>query len=393
MKKRIAILLTGLMSISLLSGCGQSEKASNKLYIGLGGLSGYSNFDERQNTGGSVEVIGSVVLFDENGKILDINTDSYEIRKAFVEKEDGTIKLKEKGVDQTIGAFPHIRKDNPDSLLTKYGVGDNYGIDNLEGNLGKDWFLQMRQVEDAMIGKTVDEVVNSGFAGRDDKTKSPLYPLANINAASDSDVISGASIYLDTHVRTLIEAWNNKVEVQGYTAKDADKLKIGLGMTGELKADEKLYTSVFAGSLFDGDKVVYTKLDAVDIPYITKKYDGYSLVMVDSNKYQTRKTSFNGIDAGWIETMRDLNKEKDGKFYSVYKAPTGEGMQLTDNKYLGKVLITEDEVFMEDENSPLKKFAEFEKSITGKTLKDIAEDSIMKEAVQYSKDGADDSER
>lgn len=393
MKKRIiAMAMCTIMATSVFVGC-TAKKDSSKLYIGFGGLSSYSNFDQRENTGGSAEVISSIVLFDGEGKILDVNTDTYEIRKAFVAKEDGTIKLKEKGIDQTIGAFPHIRQDNPDSLLTKYETGENYGIDDIEGNSGKDWYIQMNSVEDSMIGKTVDEVLNSGFAGREDKTKGPTYPLPGINTASDNDVITGSSILLDTHMRTLIEAWDNKVEVEGYSVKDMDKLKVGLGMTGELDTESNIYNSVFAGSLFDGDKVVYTKLDSVKIPYKIVEADGYKLVLVDSNNYQTRKTSFDNTDAGWIETMRDLNIEKDGKYYTVITPATGEGMKLNDNQYTDKVVITAKDVFMLDENSKMKEFDEFQKNVTTKTINDITEDSIMKEAVTYSKVNADDSER
>ncbi len=375
----------------------EQEETTGKIYVGFGTLSEYSNFDERQNTGGSAEVIGSIVLFDEDGKIIDVNSDSYEIRKAFVADEEGNIKIKEKGVDQTIGAFPHIRPENPDTLYTKFETGEDYGIDNIEGNLGKDWYLQQTLVEDAMVGMTVDEVLETGFAGRDDQTKPPLYPLPNINPSADNDAISGASIMVDTQLRTTIEAWNNRVELVGYTIEDVEDLEIGLGFAGDLDSANKTYTITVAGSVFDGDEVAYTTLDAVEIPYEIQEFDGYELVMIDSDNYQTRKTSFDETDAGYIQTMNDLNLEKDGTYYSVYKNGTGEGFAITDNKYTGKVVITEDEVYMVDENSVLKPYDEFEAAVIGKSVeeikKEIKEDSVMKEALTYSKVNAENPNR
>lgn len=385
MKKRLSYLLILTLVLLSLSACTSNNAvelpASNgKYYVGFDAMTHYSNFDERENTGGSVEVIASTVIFDEAGKIVKLSTDAYEIRKAFTVDSNGLIKLKVAGVDQTIGAFPHERPDNPDALFTKYLMKENYGIGRADETLGVDWYKQLDAAESAFIGKTVYEIANMGWVVRTDGNKTPLYPFVNTKAAPDVDLVASASIAVDTHIQTIINAYENRVPLDNISDKPIENYKVGIGFTSELKAAESLFNVVVAGSIIDKDGLltnIYT--DAVSIPYTVVNKDTYKLVMIDSKNKMVERLPFEAADAGNIRMSSDMELNVGDSYYQFAQQPE----DITTAKSV-PVAISKKGTYMAADNTIAKALNDIAAKALQHKVSEL-DPSLLKEAIEYSK--------
>lgn len=100
----------------------------------------------------------------------------------------------------------------PEEFLSKKELGEDYGMKPASG-IEKEWDEQAAFLEEYFVGMTAEEV--AGIAVDED------------NFPTDEDVLTGATIKINTYQAAVLAAWENAQEVEGVES-------IGLGIVTEL---------------------------------------------------------------------------------------------------------------------------------------------------------------
>lgn len=203
MKKLGKFVVASLLVMSLLVACGGKGSSDAKVKVGVSST--------------------QVVAVDDNGEakfntvVVGIALSDDKVSYVSIDESEQKAKLE--------GDTSVINKDD-----TKKGLGADYGMATFTG--GAEWFEQVEALEEALIGKTKDEVV-AYFAGEEVKT--------------------AATITVDQFEETILKAIDNSVEVEGVA-------KVGLGL--ELKAEGVESSVDYALLAVDADgKIVKAFLD------------------------------------------------------------------------------------------------------------------------------------
>lgn len=233
MKKVVkSLVVLAAIPLAALAGCSSQET----VYYGLGSIAKYSNkaavADNPETTDKNefavatvqVDVTVAAVLFDKDGKILDVNID--------------VMQVKSKANDATTSVLTSAVNSASD-VKSKWELGDAYGMTNPATAPKGNWYVQMNKIENWAVGKSAEE-----FAALE-------------GAAAD------VSISLEDYKAVVAEAFATKIEAK---AKKAD-LKVGVGMFSA--QDAKQTNVTVGGAIFDKDgKIVASKFDVYQAPYV-----------------------------------------------------------------------------------------------------------------------------
>ena len=286
MKKNLKLLLPVLaLPAILLAGCGETSSESIApeevtVYFGLGSAASYAETAATETAGAFVQTDLDVaaVLFDEDGKVIDVNLDVMQVKVVSTAADVTTLSTK-KFIDEAEG-----------DIASKWELADLYGMAGTSP-IGKDWYEQADAYENWAAGKTVAEITDV----------ENLVDYHGGKALEDGATV-GTTITVDGFMAVITEAWENKIEA---AVEDAADLKVGVAMNNSHAALQDDVT--VGGAILDADdKVVASKFDVYQIPYVvatntvnTALFD----VTVDTSKKQVEATTFE------IESKHDLGAE------------------------------------------------------------------------------------
>ncbi len=274
MKKLLVVFLaiTIVLSALTLTSCGDEKL---KFGVGMDNTVGtVKNADG--DTDGSAEVISNIaaVLVDSNGKIV----------KCVIDTADNTVNYTSDGKAVAKSEFK-----------TKYELGFDYNMVKYS-EATKEWFEQVDALNKLVEGKTITEVkalVAEGGKGTDEV----------INA--------GCTIMIDGFIKA-IEAAVNAAEPSDATKNDT--LKIGVFTTMEGtdatadKAGECEVVSTIVASAVNGDKVVATFADALQVKF---SFDTNGASTFDATKALKTKREL-GTDYGMSTYGANSDRNGDG---------------------------------------------------------------------------------
>ena len=139
MKKVLAGILAAAMSISLLAGCAKSTAGATK--TGLGQSTTVTKAtDATAAAAGVIEIdtVMAAVSIDANGKIISVTIDKVQPKANF-------------GIDGKAATQVNT------TIKTAVELGADYGLKQASV-IKKEWFEQIKSLEDWMVGKTIAEV-------------------------------------------------------------------------------------------------------------------------------------------------------------------------------------------------------------------------------------------
>ena len=204
MKKRLALLLAGVLAVTSLVACGGGNGGNDaaKVKVGLGACTSFSESysigedhygQPATATNAQVDIhVAAVTLAD--GKIASIQIDAIQVKNS---------------VDAT-GA---LAADAKTEFTSKYDLKDGYAMKGASP-IGKEWYEQVDIFEQWATGKTLDEV-KAGI-GADG------YP-------SDDTLKSGCTIQMGDIVAAVADACTKAVDTDATTADT-----LGLALIGEM---------------------------------------------------------------------------------------------------------------------------------------------------------------
>lgn len=230
MKKLIAIVLSIVMLISLLSlaGCSKAEP----LKIGLGIVASYGEkANAKDDTNGKVDFSSTyaAVLLDSEGKIV----------KCAIDSGDATLSFNSKGENVAVSEFK-----------TKYELGNNYNM-VAYGGAKKEWFEQVDAFTNLVKGKTLQDV--KALAATDGK-------------GNDEVVNAGCTIIIADFIKALEKAVNNAVESNAI-GENSIQLGVvatnsGQKATAEAIGSNTMDITVSAAAIDENSKVTAIKTDS-----------------------------------------------------------------------------------------------------------------------------------
>lgn len=231
---------------------------------------------------GQVDTTMAAVLFDADGKVVDVIIDVAQIRVNF----DADLKVTNRDAE----------------LKSKKELGPDYGLINAS-EIGKEWYEQIEALEAWMVGKTVSEITGMKTFERDP---------SHLHVPDEPDLKSSVTITVEAYLAAVEKAFANAIEVEG-----AEKL--GLGNKSSI-AKSKDYQpaegdnpevlpvaqvdTVITATAFDADgKVVGTIIDNAQIRV---NFDAEGKVTNRDAELKTKKEL--GPDYGLINAS-EIGKE------------------------------------------------------------------------------------
>ena len=207
MKKRIALLLAGVLAVASLTACGGGKtdggNADAKVKVGLGAC---TSFSESYSIGE-----------DHYGKPAEATNAQVDIHVAAVTlKEDGTIakvQIDAIQVKNSVDATGALAADAKKEFTSKYDLKEDYNMKNASP-IGAEWYTQIDNFETWCEGKTLDQV-KAGI-GADG------YP-------SDDTLKSGCTIQMGDITAAVADACAKAVATEATTADT-----LGVALIGEM---------------------------------------------------------------------------------------------------------------------------------------------------------------
>lgn len=331
MKRFLMVLLSILLVASLMVGCSKdvakdaddvvvednnNEEAAPEdnntiVKLGLGAVNSiakskdYSLKDGNETLAlGQVDTVMVAAAFDGEGKVVSVIIDNAQTRVNF----DNEMK---------------VTSDKSAEIKTKAELKDAYGMKRVSG-IEKEWFEQIQELENWMVGKTVAEI-------KDMKVKEvdPAHP-----AVPDiPELTSLVTITIQDYVAALEKAYNNAVEVEGF-----DKLGLGHNVSIAKSKDYSVadgketlplaqVDTVMTATAFDKDgKVVGTLIDNAQVRI---NFDAEGAVTSDKTAEIKTKSELkddygmkrvSGIEKEWYQQITELQNWMVGKTVAEIKA-------------------------------------------------------------------------
>ncbi|WP_455716694.1 hypothetical protein [Anaerosporobacter sp.] len=333
MRKKIALLLSLALVLSIATACGkkeakqeetqqvetqQEETQQGTAKTGLAVITSTAkSTDATADAEGLAQVDSTVVavLVDEDGKILDCAIDAAQTQINF--SADGK-----------------ITTDLATEFQSKQELGTNYGLGD-SSSIGKEWNEQVDAFADYVVGKTVDEV--KGIALTE-------------GVPSDADLTSSVTIRVGDFISGVEKAVNNAKSL-GANADD----KLGLGVTtniakstdaGEADGVAQAYSNYSAVTTDKDGKITSCVIDASqsDVNFSATGAITSDLTVAPQTK-QEIGTGYgladkSGIGKEWFEQVDALAQYVAGKTVDEVKgiAITEEGVP-TDSDLSSSVTI------------------------------------------------------
>ena len=212
MKKRIALLLAGVLAVTSLVACGGGNQGGNnndaaaKVKVGLGACTSFSesysigedNHGQAATaTNAQVDIHVAAVTLNADNTIADIQIDAIQIKNS-------------------VDANGALAADAKKEFTSKHDLGEDYGMKAYgpEGAIGVEWCDQIDNFETWAKGKTLEEI-NAGI-GTDG------YP-------TDATLKSGCTIQMNDIKAAVADAIEKAVETDATTADT-----LGIAIIGEM---------------------------------------------------------------------------------------------------------------------------------------------------------------
>lgn len=241
MKKGLALVLSlGLLvAVFSVAGCSPAETT---VKLGLGSVSSIGSSRDASDgvlAMGQADTTIAAVVFDKDGKIVDVTIDTVQTKVNF----DEDMK---------------VTSDKTAKIKSKKELGFDY---NMKGRseIDKEWFEQIEALEEWMVGKTVAEVTGLKVKERD---------ASHTHVPDVPELTSSVTITVQDYLAAVQKAWDNTIEVKGL-----DTFGLGLSVsiassrdasdasTAQAQAD-----ATFAATAFDKDnKVLGTIIDTAQV--------------------------------------------------------------------------------------------------------------------------------
>ncbi|MGI6366089.1 MAG: hypothetical protein ACOX2G_10275 [Bacillota bacterium] len=294
MKKGLALVLSLCMLVAVFSVTGCSP-AESTVKLGLGSVSSIASSKDATETTtalGQADTTVAAVVFDKNGKIVDVRIDTVQTKVNF----DADMKVTNRSA----------------AIKSKKELGHDYNMAG-RSEIGKEWFEQIAALEEWMIGKTVEEVTSLKVKERDASHK---------HVPDVPELTSTVTITVESYLAAVAKAWENTIEVKGY-----DTLGLGIDVSIASSRDASETTTAqaqadatFAATAFDKDgKVAGVIIDTAQVRIAfdadgkvtsdktaelkTKKELGYDYNMKDRSE----------IGKEWFEQIEALEDWMKGK--------------------------------------------------------------------------------
>ncbi|HHY11157.1 MAG TPA: hypothetical protein GX529_00850 [Firmicutes bacterium] len=307
------LLLVLILAMVSITGCSQESGEPTIAKMGLGHITGIAKSKDRtEGQDGNVvpptaqvDTVIAVVAFDKDGKVVKATIDNAQTQVKFDKDLQVVSDLAEKG-------------------KTKVELGDEYGMKK-NSKIGKEWFEQINEFENWMIGKTVDEIKSLKVKERD-----PGHP-----AVPDvPELTSLVTITVQDYIAAVEEAYKNAVEVP------EGAIKIGLGTEisiaksrgysmndGKETLPQAQVDTTIAAGVFDKDGKVLHAI--IDVAQTQVAYDKDGKVASDKTAQARSKKELGDeydmvraskIKKEWHEQIAELEKWMVGKTVAEIKA-------------------------------------------------------------------------
>lgn len=211
MKKKLALLLAGVLAIASLTACGngstdgtESGSASaDTVTVGLGSCTSFSESysigedhygSPAEATNAQVDIHVAAVMLDADGKIVSCAIDAIQIKA-------------------TVDENGEIAEDATTTFTSKKDLKEDYAMKSASP-IGKEWYEQVENYEQWCIGKTVEEV--KAGVGEDGKP-------------SDETLLTGCTITTTDITEAVVDACENATAT-GASANDT----LGIAIIGDL---------------------------------------------------------------------------------------------------------------------------------------------------------------
>ena len=238
MKKVIALAMAAVMALSMVAcGGGETATAPAKFKVGMGHNISAKMTDATAEKAGTAQVDTTMLVaaFDAEGKVTSVSIDVAQQKLGV--NADGTTADAAKA-----------------DVRTKIEKEGDYGMVGASA-IGKEYFEQLNALEDWMVGKTVEEIVNMPVYDKGDGSHTHVPDVEDLKAS--------CTITVQSYLEALQEAWDNAVEVEGVA-------KVGLGQnisvkgtaaTAEKNGTVQVDTNMVGVALDAEGKIVWGKID------------------------------------------------------------------------------------------------------------------------------------
>jgi predicted nucleotidyltransferase len=325
MKKLLVLVLAlSLIASFSLAGCGggnvvdpdpevvDSEPAAVKLGLGVvNSIAKSKDYvaaegDQQEVLAvGQVDTVMAAATFDKDGKVVSVIIDNGQTRVNF----DADLKVTNKS----------------DTLTTKVEKGDQYGM-KAASTIGKEWYEQITELENWMVGKTVEEIKAMKVMQRDE---------AHPSVPDVPELTSLVTLSVEDYIEAVEKAYNNSLDIQ-------DAVNLGLGhvisigkskdyAAAEGEQQEVLpmaqVDTIMTATAFDKDgKVVGTLIDNAQIRI---NFDAEGKVTSDKTAALKTKVengdgygmkAASSIDKEWYQQIAELQNWMVGKTVEEIKA-------------------------------------------------------------------------
>ena len=265
MKKRLALLLAGVLAVTSLVACGGNQGGNDAdasaVKVGLGistSMEESKSFPENYGSGvAQADVTIAAVKLDDAGKIVDIVIDCVQVKA----KLDGTGTV----TNEDITAL----------FKTKAELGADYGMKETSAKIGKiaggaEWDQQAEFFAQSCLNKTVDEITAIEIVE---------------GKATDAAILAGCTMNVDEMKAAVIKACNGATW-EGASADD----KLTLGVNAKLSADNtanatadaegkaQAYVTIAAVTANAEGKITCAVIDAVQA---NSKFDNAGAIKTD----------------------------------------------------------------------------------------------------------------
>lgn len=214
----------------------QEESTGKIAKAGLGIITSIAKSKDKADEGATAQVDTTMaaVGFDKEGKITSVSIDVAQSKIAF----DKDMQLT---TEELTGK-------------TKKELGEEYGMKGVS-EIEKEWFEQIKALEEWMIGKTVEEVVNMKTFERDESHK---------HVPDVEELKSSVTITVESYIMAVQKAYDTAVEVEnGETMGLGQNISFGKSksQTEDKGALGQVDTTISAVVLDKDGKVAKTLID------------------------------------------------------------------------------------------------------------------------------------
>ncbi len=385
-----------------------SQMVASDVYLGFGvanmGRKGPGADNEEVQVWSINQVLASV-LFDGEGRILEMNVDQLEIATPNYDGEgmphfsgfpgQGGYNWDENH-DEVVDGKTTDTEENffaeIDGWETKRDRGESYVLGN-----GKTWVEQMDGYQETFVGMTVDEVeewfakytsdrngraLKDGSEDAEDKAKYDA--LSDDEKAMLADVTSSATMSLnDSHgdiIAAIKLAYENRMPLDIEAASTYGLGVVNMGRKGPGADNEEVQVwsinQVIANSLFDDDgKLVALHVDQLEIA--TPNYDGEGMPHFSGfpgqGGYNWDENHDEVVDGKTSDTEENFFAEIDGW---ETKRQRGESYVMGNGKTWVEQMDGYQEVFIGMTVDEIEEwFAKYTSDRNGRALKDGSEDA------------------